>query len=71
MTPPGMGSALVGRTRLGRRDQADAENTVAALWPHVNPRRGRPVRLWDSAASRPVPKRRAGRVKFWIVECLT
>lgn len=29
--------------------------------PHANPRRGRPVRSWDAAASRPVPKRRAAR----------
>jgi uncharacterized protein (DUF433 family) len=32
---------------------------VAVLWAHANPRRGRPVRPWDAAASRPVPKRRA------------
>jgi uncharacterized protein (DUF433 family) len=34
---------------------------VAVLWAHANPRRGRPVRPWDTAASRPVPKRRAAR----------
>jgi uncharacterized protein (DUF433 family) len=34
---------------------------VAVLWAHANPRRGRPVRPWDAAASRPVPKRRAAR----------
>ncbi len=30
---------------------------VAVLWAYVNPRRGRPVRPWDS----PVPKRRGAR----------
>lgn len=34
----------------------------AVLWTqHANPRRGCPVRPWDAAAGRPVPKRRAAR----------
>jgi uncharacterized protein (DUF433 family) len=31
--------------------------TVAVQWTHANPRRGRPARPWDTAASRPVRKR--------------
>ncbi|MGH2903704.1 MAG: DUF433 domain-containing protein [Solirubrobacteraceae bacterium] len=32
---------------------------VAVQWTHANPRRGRPIRPWEPAASRPAPKRRA------------
>ncbi len=32
---------------------------VAVLWAHANPRRGRPTRPWDTAASRPVREHRA------------
>ncbi len=32
---------------------------VAVLWAHANPRRGRPARPWNTAASRPVRARRA------------
>ena len=34
---------------------------VAVLWAHANPRRGRPARPWDTAASRPARKRRVAR----------
>jgi uncharacterized protein (DUF433 family) len=34
---------------------------VAVLWAYANPRRGRPARSRDAAASRPAPRRRAER----------
>jgi uncharacterized protein (DUF433 family) len=34
---------------------------VAVPWAHANPRRGRPVRPWDHATGRTVPKRHAAR----------
>lgn len=33
--------------------------TLAVQWAHANPRRGRPVRPWDTTASRPARERRA------------
>jgi uncharacterized protein (DUF433 family) len=35
--------------------------TVAVQWTHANPRRGRPTRPWDTAASRPARQRGATR----------
>jgi len=34
---------------------------VAVQWAHANPRRGRPLRPWDTAASRPARQRGATR----------